>query len=119
MNIFRLIFQALQALGVDLRDFGYLMQGIWKVSKAVSGMAFTLGGLLWAFVEFNGGLDGILVSINAATTMIQAAPVVPIMAHVNRVFPLNEFIIMESLLLTLWLGCMILRIVKSMIPGIN
>lgn len=86
---------------------------------SVGGLLVTLGGLLWGFVELEGGLAGITASINNSASMLRAMPIAPTMHMVNRVFPLNELLVMEGVLMAVFIACTLVRWIKSFIPTIN
>lgn len=93
-----------------------VLWGIGKVVAAIGGLVATLAGTVWAFVDLNGGLDGIAQSINQAAALIQPLPIAPVLHAVNRVFPLNELVIMEFSLLSVTVACVVIRWVVSWIP---
>ncbi len=98
--------------------FGFCF-GVGKVLVAIGGLLFTIGGMLWAFVDVNGGLDGIANGINSVSAVIHPMPIAPLLSLVNRVFPLNELLVMEASLLFIYVSCVIVRWIVSFLPGLR
>lgn len=95
------------------------VRGIFQVLVAVSGLALTLGGLLWGFVEAAGGLEAVAASIDGVNAWIASMPIGGAMNMVNRVVPLNEILVLEGILLGVSLLALVVRIAKSWLPSIN
>lgn len=98
------------------KAIGFLA-GFAKLLLAIGGLFMTIVGFVWTFVDLNGGLDGIATSINQAAALIRPLPVAPVLHAVNRVFPLNEIIVMEATLLTVYVTCVVIRWIIAWVPG--
>lgn len=92
---------------------------LFTLLGAIMGLMLTIAGMLWAFVEFAGGLDSVTQSINNVSAYLVATPAAPILSQVNRVVPLNEFLVLEAVLLGVFVACTLLRWIKSFMPTVN
>lgn len=85
-----------------------------KIAYKAFGLFISLGGFISALLVLIVGLvdvDAVLstmtTAVNNATGIIQAAPVMPVMDKLNRVFPVNEAL----LFLSVWMAAKVISMV--------
>lgn len=82
---------------------------LWKIGKGVLAMGTFLGTFaltIWNLIDVGAAFQSMADAMNSATSLMQTLPVAPIMGMVNRLLPVNEFLVFEAILL----GIMVLAI---------
>lgn len=81
-----------------------LVEPLTKVVKAFMATIAFVGTFLYVIIDtmdVGSAFQGIADSMNAAAAMIQQLPIHQVVGQINRVAPLNEFLVFTSVLLGL------------------
>lgn len=98
--------------------FNYV-RGAWNAWVAAGGVTATLALMDWPFEVIADGVEGLSEAAALLASHTYTMPGAgPILGQVNRVFPLNEILVMEAALLGLYISCILLRWAKGWIPGL-
>ncbi len=92
---------------------GGALSALWSAAKlflALGSFVVALGTLLYNFVDVAAGLDNITYMVGTATVLLQSLPLLSVMDKLNRVLPLNEFLALSGLYLSVKMLALISRL---------
>lgn len=120
-------------LATDLLNFSkWLKDFLWKMFAyfvrvgisagklivSIGTLLTTAFGLLVQMVDVPAALDSLTEMVNNGTALIQSLPVMPVFDQLNRILPVNEFLVLTGILIALQIAAFAVRLMFKLISHI-